>query len=115
MPYISTRGGIAPISFFDAVMMGLATDGGLLLPESFPNVSDKLEAWKNLSYPDLAFEIIRLYTDGDISDSALKELITRSYSTFRHEEVCPVVQLGEVWIQELFHGPTLAFKCTSDI
>ena len=109
MRYISTRGDIAPLSFKQAVMMGLARDGGLLLPESFPNVSDHLEAWAHLSYQELAFEIIRLYTN-DIPDSDLKEIINRSYETFRHNAITPVIDVGPVHVLELFHGPTLAFK-----
>jgi len=72
MRYISTRGGIAPIPFKDAVMMGLASDGGLLLPESYPAVSgEQLESWRTLSYPELAFEVISRYVD-DIPAGDLK-------------------------------------------
>ncbi len=109
MLYSSTRGGIAAVPFKKAVMMGLARDGGLLLPQSFPSVSDKLETWSNLRYQDLAFEIIRLYAD-DIPPDALQDLVNRSYATFRHEAVTPVREVGPVTILELFHGPTLAFK-----
>jgi threonine synthase len=91
-------------------MMGLATDGGLLLPESYPTISpDQLESWRGLSYQELAFRIIAPFV-GDISDDALKDLIERSYSTFTHPEVTPVVQQDGVYILELFHGVTLAFK-----
>ena len=107
--YISTRGAQAPLAFKDAVMTGLARDGGLLIPDRIPDVSDKLEEWKDLDYPDLAFEIIRLFTD-DISDARLKELVASAYSTFAHPDVAPVRQVGGLRILELFHGPTLAFK-----
>lgn len=109
MFYHSTRGGDANIPFQKTVLAGLARDGGLMLPDSIPDVSGKLDALAKLSYPDLAFEIIRLYAT-DIPDEDLKEIIRKSYSTFRHEEVTPVVQVGELNILELFHGPTLAFK-----
>jgi len=110
MRYLSTRGGIQPISFTDAVMMGLATDGGLLLPESYPRIStEQLDAWRRLSYQELAFEIISLFVD-DIPRNDLKELIDRSYGTFSHPEVTPVVRQDGVFILELFHGVTLAFK-----
>lgn len=110
MKYISTRGGIAPVSFRDAVMMGLATDGGLLLPESIPSLEPStLHAWKQLSYQELAFEIISLYAD-DIPPADLKILIDRSYATFSHPEITPLVEKNGVEILELFHGPTLAFK-----
>lgn len=110
MRYISTRGGIQPIQFKDAVMMGLATDGGLLLPESYPQItSSQLEEWRRLSYPDLALQVISPFVD-DISIATLKELIDRSYATFSHPDVTPVVQQDGVYILELFHGKTLAFK-----
>jgi threonine synthase len=110
MRYISTRGGIQPIPFKDAVMMGLATDGGLLLPESYPRISrEDLAAWRTLSYPQLAFQVISCFV-GDIPADDLRALIDRSYATFTHPDVTPVVHKDGVWIVELFHGVTLAFK-----
>ncbi len=110
MKYISTRGGIAPISFSEAVMMGLATDGGLLLPEKIETVDIKtLEKWQGLKYQDLAFEVISRFVD-DIPAPDLKELIDRSYASFTHPEITPLVRVGDIHILELFHGPTLAFK-----
>ncbi|KAA0888305.1 threonine synthase [Oryzomonas rubra] len=110
MRYLSTRGGIQPIPFKDAVMMGLATDGGLLLPESYPRITpEQLNAWRRLSYPELAFEIISRFVD-DIPPADLKGVIDRSYATFTHPAVTPVVRENGVYILELFHGLTLAFK-----
>lgn len=109
MKYRSTRGRMAPIGFQDAVMTGLAPDGGLLLPESLPDVKGRLDAWSSLSYADLAFEVVRLFAT-DIPEADLKRLIDASYATFDHPEVAPSVSVGEVEILELFHGPTLAFK-----
>ena len=110
MRYISTRGGIQPIAFKDAVMMGLASDGGLLLPESYPQISaEQLESWRSLGYPQLAFEIISRFVD-DIPADDLKSIIERSYATFTHPQVTPVVKQDGVYILELFHGVTLAFK-----
>lgn len=110
MRYISTRGGIQPIPFKDAVMMGLASDGGLLLPQQYPNISRKqLEQWRSLSYPQLAFEVISRFV-GDIPTGDLRGIIDRSYATFSHPEVTPVVTQDGVYILELFHGVTLAFK-----
>jgi len=110
MRYISTRGGIQPLKFKDAVMMGLATDGGLLLPQSYPQITaTQLEEWRKLSYPELAFEIISNFVD-DIPANDLKKLINSSYSTFLHPDVTPVVRHDGVYILELFHGVTLAFK-----
>ncbi len=110
MRYLSTRGGIEPVHFKDAVMMGLADDGGLLLPETVPSfTSAELESWRSLSYPDLAFQVISRFVD-DIPASDLKVLIDCSYATFDHPEVTPLVQKDGVYILELFHGVTLAFK-----
>lgn len=108
MRYISTRGEHDSPGFQDAVLTGLARDGGLLLPGDIPDVTGKLRSWQSLSYADLAFEIMRLYTD--IPESDLRTIITRSYATFRHPEVTPVRSVGNVHVLELFHGPTLAFK-----
>ena len=109
MKYLSTRGGIEPIPFREAVMMGLARDGGLLLPERYPDVRDRLADWAGLPYADLAFEIMRLYAD-DIPADALRAIVDKSYAVFKHPDVTPVRPLGRVHLLELFHGPTLAFK-----
>jgi len=110
MKYISTRGGIAPISFKQAVMMGLATDGGLLLPAEIPEISaETLAQWRKLSYPDLATAVLSRFID-DIPVDDLRTLVEKSYSTFNHREITPLVKQGDCYILELFHGPTLAFK-----
>ncbi|MBN1142514.1 MAG: threonine synthase [Deltaproteobacteria bacterium] len=110
MRYISTRGGVRPLSFEDAVMMGLADDGGLLLPESIPTLSpEEIGDLTSLPYPELAFRIISLFAT-DIPPDILKELIDRSYGTFNHPEITPTVKKSTFYILELFHGPTLAFK-----
>ena len=111
MRYISTRGGVDPVSFSEAVMMGLATDGGLLLPESFPAIdAAELKRWSTLSFKELAIEVMMPYVGEDISRAQLTDLVERSYSTFDHSEVTPVVEAGGRRILELFHGPTAAFK-----
>ncbi|MBA3005263.1 MAG: threonine synthase [Proteobacteria bacterium] len=110
MQYISTRGGISPIPFTEAVMMGLAEDGGLLLPRTIPRIgSETYASWQDLSYPELAFEVMSRFID-DIPNSDLRELINRSYATFDHAEVTPLIHQGTLHILELFHGPTFAFK-----
>ncbi len=110
MQYMSTRGKISGITFKDAVMMGLADDGGLLLPESIPTLSrGDIAALSKMAYPELAFRIISLFS-GNIPADDLKHLIDKSYQTFSHGEVTPVVHQDGVFILELFHGPTLAFK-----
>jgi threonine synthase len=108
MRYISTRGQTDPIGFRDAVMMGLATDGGLLLPERLPNVSAELDAWARLSYPELACRVMAPFAD--LPPAELDELVRRACGAFRTPEVTPVVPVGPVHMLELFHGPTLAFK-----
>ena len=110
MKYRSTRGQVSGISFKDAVMMGLADDGGLLLPESIPTFDkEELEALAELPYTELAFRVISQFAD-DIPANDLKDLIDRSYASFEHPQVTPVVSEDGVHILELFHGPTLAFK-----
>jgi threonine synthase len=90
--------------------MGLATDGGLLLPESIPMVSaGELRSWARLSYPELAFKVMSLFIT-DIKAEDLKRLVKRSYSAFDHPEITPVVKKDGIYVLELFHGPTLAFK-----
>jgi len=108
MKYISTRGGMASVRFSEAVMMGLAPDGGLILPERIPDVSGRLDEWAALPYPELAQAVMSLYTD--LPEAVLKDLVTRSYATFDHPDVTPVVPVGDIHLLELFHGPTLAFK-----
>ncbi len=108
MAYISTRGKTRPMGFQDAVIEGLAPDGGLLIPEKIPQVRACLEDWAKLSYQDITFEILRLFVD--LPDEDLKKLIEKSYVTFRHPEIAPAYPVGKIHILELFHGPTLAFK-----
>ncbi len=110
MKYRSTRGQVSGIPFSEAVMMGLANDGGLLLPESIPQLTQaQLAQMAKLAYPDLALEVLCHYID-DIPREDLKGLIDRSYASFEHPEVTPVTRQGDIYILELFHGPTLAFK-----
>ena len=111
MKYVSTRGGIEPLGFQDAVMMGLADDGGLIVPQEIPDVSDRLADWAGLSYPELAFEVISLFAT-DIPSDDLRELIFRSYvGTFDSDpEVAPISPVGDMFVMELWHGPTMSFK-----
>ena len=120
MKYVSTRGQIDPVPFQEAVLMGLARDGGLLLPEHFPDVRDRLDAWRALPYEQLAFEIMSRYI-GDIPADDLRNIIRKSYERFRPvpaggavlgqgPQIVPVRSVGPVCLLELFHGPTYAFK-----
>jgi len=110
MKYLSTRGQVKNIPFKQAVMMGLAEDGGLLLPESIPQLSPgDLDALAKLAYPELAFHVMSYFIE-DIPSADLKSMIDRSYSTFTHRDITPLVHKDGLYILELFHGPTLAFK-----
>jgi threonine synthase len=108
MKYISTRGGIPEQEFSQVVLMGLADDGGLILPNSYPDVSGNLVRWQTLSFQQLAVEVLLHYVD--IPRDSLQRLINTSFSTFQHPDITPLVTVGRLNILELFHGPTLAFK-----
>jgi len=110
MKYVSTRGQVEPIDFQRAVLMGLADDGGLLIPESIPDVRDRLDAWRGLGYAELAFEVIRRFAT-DVPADDLRGLIDRAYSPEAFgPDPAPTVSVGDLFVLELFHGPTLAFK-----
>lgn len=112
MKYVSTRGDAPALSFEEVVLTGLATDGGLYVPENLPVFSqEEIASWVDLSYEQLAFKIIAPFVDGEIADQDLKAIIDKSYKNFRHTGIAPLVQTGHnEWILELFQGPTLAFK-----
>ncbi len=109
MKYISTRGGIAPVEFKPAVMMGLADDGGLIVPESIPDVGTELDSWRSLPYTELALKVMRSFVS-DIPEAELASLISRSYKDAFPANVVPLTKLGDFHVLELYHGPTLAFK-----
>ena len=113
MNYLSTRGEKTPRKFCDILLEGLAPDGGLYLPESYPQVSAAtLEAWRNLSYADLAFEILSLYID-DIPAADLKAICRKTYTptVFGTPEIVPLKKLEDgLYLEGLSNGPTLAFK-----
>ena len=112
MKYVSTRGGAPELEFEEVLLTGLASDGGLYLPESLPSISqEQLGRWQALSYPELAIEIIEPFLGGAISRDALASIVNESYAEFDHSAIAPLVQTGHnEWVLELFHGPTLAFK-----
>ncbi|ORY56150.1 threonine synthase [Pseudomassariella vexata] len=109
--YLSTRGDDYDLSFEDVVLKGLASDGGLYIPEAIPDASN-WQSWKDLSFPDLALEVLSLYiSPSEIPRDDLKGIIDRSYSTFRAPETTPLKHLhDQLYLLELFHGPTFAFK-----
>ncbi len=110
--YISTRRRAPVLGFEDAVLTGLATDGGLYVPNTIPQFSPhELVAMAGLSYTDLALRVMRPFIGDAIPEADLKRLIDESYATFRHTAIAPLKQLGHnEYLLELFHGPTLAFK-----
>jgi len=112
MKYVSTRGSAPALGFEDVTLAGLASDGGLYLPESWPAFSKaEIAALAGLSYVDTAVAVMRPFVEGALSDEELRELCTAAYGRFSHRAVTPLVQLDHrQWMLELFHGPTLAFK-----
>ncbi|KAI0150661.1 tryptophan synthase beta subunit-like PLP-dependent enzyme [Xylariaceae sp. FL1272] len=110
--YLSTRGGDYGLPFETVVLKGLAADGGLFLPHRIPSVED-WQSWKDLTYSELAFRIFSLYISTDeIPADDLRAIIDRSYSTFRADDVAPLVHLQDnnLYLLELFHGPSYSFK-----
>lgn len=112
MKYISTRGNVEARGFIETVLMGLADDGGLMIPEEIPVVSAAtLKEWEALSYQELFLKIFSYYTNDEIPYEDLKDMVAKSYSSFRNPEVTPVQTITDkLHILELFHGPTFAFK-----
>ncbi len=112
MRYVSTRGSAPALDFEGATLAGLASDGGLYVPESWPEFSKaEIAAMRGLSYVDTAVAVMRPFVAGCLDDATLKRLCTTAYGRFSHDAVTPVIQLDQQhWLMELFHGPTLAFK-----
>lgn len=112
MKYISTRGGGTPQSFEQVLLTGLAPDGGLYVPAELPSFSsEQIASWRDLSYVDLALEVISPFIGDALHPEELKRIITESYADFGHPEVAPLITLREnEYLLELYHGPTLAFK-----
>jgi len=110
--YISTRGQAPTVNFEEALLTGLANDGGLYVPETLPSFSaEEIKAMAALDYPQLAEKIISPFVSDCIPADDLRAIIEETYAEFRHNAVAPMVQLASnQWVMELFHGPTLAFK-----
>lgn len=112
MRYVSTRGQAASRDFQGVLLAGLAEDGGLFMPETWPTLSaDDWRALRGLSYPELSAKVISLFTGDAISEAELLEMTRKAYAGFGHAAIVPLVQLDtRNFALELFHGPTLAFK-----
>ncbi|OKL63448.1 Threonine synthase [Talaromyces atroroseus] len=112
--FLSTRGGSYGVSFEEAVLQGLAPDGGLFVPESIPSLPCDWNNWVDLSFEELAFEILTLYIPStEIPHQFLKAIIHQAYASFRVPDVTPTITLDnerKIHLLELFHGPTFAFK-----
>lgn len=110
MRFLSTRGQTPPLGFSDAVATGLAPDGGLFLPETFPDFSGEVRHFERLGYAELCAEFLSRFAT-DIPLDTLRRMAAKSYENFESKEVAPLVKLDErTYVLELFHGPTLAFK-----
>ncbi|MCX4025521.1 threonine synthase [Endozoicomonas sp. SM1973] len=112
MKYISTRGQAPALNFEDVLLTGLASDGGLYVPETLPKfLPEQISAWASLNYAELAEKVITPFVADSIPAQDLHRIIQDTYAGFSHTAVAPIQQLGaNEWVMELFHGPTLAFK-----
>lgn len=112
MRYVSTRGEAPPLGFLDVTLAGLARDGGLYVPEAWPHFSaETVAGFAGRPYAEVAAEVIRPFTGGELPAQELSRIAHEAYDTFRHPAVAPVVQVDtNNFVLELFHGPTLAFK-----
>ena len=112
MKYISTRGEAPKLGFRDALLAGLARDGGLYIPEEWPRFS--IEEIRNMAgkpYAETAKQVLAPFVEGEIPKAAFHKMVDEAYATFHHPAVVPLVQVDDIhWVMELFHGPTLAFK-----
>lgn len=112
MEYISTRGAAPALNFEQVTLAGLAGDGGLYLPQSWPSFSaDEIAAMAGLSYGETAVRVMLPFVGDALDEAELRDICEQAYGRFSHAAVTPLVQLdGRQWLLELFHGPTLAFK-----
>ena len=111
MEYFSTRNNHISLNFENIFLKGLSDEGGLFLPKKIKKFSNnELLSLKELSYEDLATEIISIFTGNFCSKKQLKEIVKKSYSTFSEKNVVKLRKIDDLQILELFHGPTLAFK-----
>ncbi|UEM20301.1 threonine synthase [Skermanella mucosa] len=112
MRYISTRGAAPTLAFDEVLLAGLARDGGLYVPETWPTFTpDEIRAMRGLPYAELAVRVMAPFLGGRVTEAEFAGLVRDAYAGFDHAAVTPLVQLDQsTWVMELFHGPTLAFK-----
>ncbi|CCQ74653.1 threonine synthase [Magnetospira sp. QH-2] len=112
MKYISTRGQAPDLPFDDVLLTGLARDGGLYVPDQWPTFSDDdWRAMRGLPYWEIAVRVMQPYVAGTIPEADFADMVRDAYAGFGHRAVAPMKQMGDnLWLMELFHGPTLAFK-----
>ncbi|MGI8525578.1 MAG: threonine synthase [Pseudolabrys sp.] len=112
MRYVSTRGDAPPLDFVEAMLAGLARDGGLYVPDAWPSLDAKtIAGFAGQNYADVALAVLRPFVAGGLPDADLARLAREAYASFRHPATVPLVQLSpSTFLLELFHGPTLAFK-----
>jgi threonine synthase len=112
MHYVSTRGAAPKLGFEEAMLAGLARDGGLYVPETWPRLDhDEIAALAGLPYEEVAFRVMRPFVGDAFGETEFRAMIGRAYGCFGHAVRAPLVQIGpNDWLMELFHGPTLAFK-----
>ncbi|MBO6103052.1 MAG: threonine synthase, partial [Opitutales bacterium] len=110
MKFVSTRGLAEPLNFSQAVMEGLASDGGLFVPEKLPDISGLIDSWEGLPYSKLCFEFLKIFAP-EIPEADLLKIAENSYKNFDDPQIAPLSRLDEnLYLLELYHGPTLAFK-----
>jgi threonine synthase len=112
MRYVSTRGEAPALDFVEVMLAGLARDGGLYVPETWPEYAPSaIAGFAGRPYAEVAVEVIRPFVGGSLPEAELARMAREAYGAFRHPAVAPLVQLGtNLFVLELFHGPTLAFK-----
>src|SRR5277367_5751953 len=112
MQHVSTRGEAPPLGFAEAMLAGLARDGGLYVPQSWPRLEPaEIAAFAGRPYAEVAVQVIRPFAADSIAEADMSRMAREAYGTFRHPAVAPLTQLGtNTFALELFHGPTLAFK-----
>ena len=112
MRYVSTRGQAPTLEFDEVLLAGLASDGGLYLPETWPIFDARdIRSMQGMNYAELAVRVMTPFLGGRVDEADLADMVEDSYRDFTHSAVAPLKQLdSDIWLMELFHGPTLAFK-----